>query len=786
MWRCAHRRRRQSWSHPPLLFPLYLGAAAAISSRIVAKTKRKFGWRLFLLPLPLLWAFASQHGYLRFLDDLLLDARFRFRGERNAPISIVYVDIDSPSIEELGNFPWPRSYFAQVGAALTETGRAKAIGVDLVLNEIGLSESYDRPKWVKDNVEFVRYMLKNPPMILAASYAAREYRDRIGRQQERELPMIREGLPPWEQLKSPEMPEFSVAPKKTWSPPRVGLIDTLDGGTRWVPVFVPTVENFQQRYDHMALALALLYWGVDPAAVKVTPASIDVPGPNNSLLARLPLTDQQLVEINWFSPWLSGKNPRIGFSTVYNYARMRHADDEKARATAEKFFQQFVGAVVLIGPVDPLLQDLASTPYDENPVPRVGVHGNLLKTIVSGEYLHRLPRWGLYVLTFALTALVTEFAMAGGARSIGFKITALIAAATYVGVSFQLFKIGHLILPMAAPLGSAFTTAFVGVVWQLILEEKQKGRIKGMFSAYLAPTVVNHLIESGKEPELGGHEEHITAYFSDIQSFSTFSEKMSPAQLVELMNEYLTACTDIVQEEMGTLDKYIGDAVVAMFGAPLPLPDHAYRACIASIRVQQKIAELREKWKGEGDRWPPVVHVLRARLGLNSGAAIIGNMGSRTRFSYTMMGDNVNLAARMESGAKLLGVYTMITDTTRQECEKHGGDKIVFRFLDKIVVKGRSQPVPVHEVIGLRADVPQQTFDCLGLHAQAIERYLIQDWEGASRIFEQSAKLESHQPNKALAIESNPSLIMIERCHYMKSHPPGQNWDGVFVMKEKG
>jgi adenylate cyclase len=382
--------------------------------------------------------------------------------------------------------------------------------------------------------------------------------------------------------------------------------------------------------------------------------------------------------------------------------------------------------------------------------------------------------------------LVTLLAVSGGARGISTKITAFLLVVGYILLCFLVFKSRHIVLPMAAPLGGALTTAFAGVIWQLVVEERQKGRIKGMFSTYLAPTVVNSLIESGREPELGGHESTITAYFSDIQSFSTFSELMPPSQLVELMNEYLTACTDIILEEMGTLDKYIGDAIVAMFGAPVPLPDHAYRACIASVRVQDTIEELRQKWRREGEKWPPVVHVLRARLGLNTGTAILGNMGSRTRLSYTMMGDNVNLAARMESGAKLVGVYTMVTDTTRAECEKHGGDQIVFRFLDKIVVKGRSLPVPVHEVVGFRQTLAQETFDCIGLHGQAIERYFAQDWAGAISIFEKSAALELHQRSKAMAIESNPSLRMIDRCHYMKEHPPGPGWDGVFEMKEKG
>ncbi|MSU47452.1 MAG: hypothetical protein EXS39_07905 [Opitutaceae bacterium] len=306
-----------------------------------------------------------------------------------------------------------------------------------------------------------------------------------------------------------------------------------------------------------------------------------------------------------------------------------------------------------------------------------------------------------------------------------------------------------------------------------------------MFGAYLAPELVNRMVESETDPQLGGHEETITAYFSDIQSFSTFSELMPASQLVELMNEYLTVCTDLVQEERGTLDKYIGDAVVAIFGAPLPVADHAYRACVATQRVQLGIEGLRQKWKSEAGKWPVIVHVLRARLGLNTGTAIIGNMGSRTRFSYTMMGDNVNLAARMESGAKSLGVYTMVTEATKLECEKHGKDHVVFRYLDRIVVKGRSQPVPVYEIVGLRENVSPQTFDCLGVYASGVERYLAQDWDGALQLFTKSAALEPNQPSKAMAIDSNPSLILTQRCLYMKEHPPGAKWDGVYVMKEK-
>ena len=748
----------------------------------MAKTKAKIKWRLLLLPLPLLWAFLSQQGYLAVLDNLMLDYRFQYRKEIDAPVPVVYVDIDSQSIDELGNFPWPRAYFAQVGGALIDAGKAKAVGVDIVFSEKGVSESYDRAKWVEANVALARYLRNNPPMVVAASYASREYREVTGKREVRDFPMLREGIKDLQKVALPELPEFNIGRGIMWNPPRIGLIDTLAGGTRWVPLFAPTGVK---RYDHMALSLALLYWGVDPKTVKITPEVIEIPRPDGTLVQRIPLTDQQLVEINWFSPWLSPKNPRIGFSTVYNYTRMLSAEDGKVRANAQEFFKQFADSVILIGPVDPLLQDLAVTPTDENPVPKVGVHGNLLKTIVSGRFLHRLPIWALYVLTFVLTVVVTELAMAGGARGLLSKSSALLVLIAYVGLSFWLFSTSELVLPMAAPLASALSTAFAGVIWQLIVEEKAKGRIKNMFGTYLAPELVNQMVEAEADPQLGGHEDVITAYFSDIQSFSTFSELMPASQLVELMNEYLTACTDIVQEEKGTLDKYIGDAVVAIFGAPLPVPDHAYRACLATQRVQARIEELRQKWRSEGAKWPSVVHVLRARLGLNTGTAIIGNMGSRTRFSYTMMGDNVNLAARMESGAKSLGVYTMVTEATKLECEKHGGDHVVFRYLDRIVVKGRSQPVPVFEIVGLKETVKPTTLECLGLYAQGIERYLAQDWDGASTLFTRSAALEPNQPSKAQAIETNPSLIMIARCHYMKEHPPGTKWDGVYVMKEK-
>ncbi len=463
------------------------------------------------------------------------------------------------------------------------------------------------------------------------------------------------------------------------------------------------------------------------------------------------------------------------------------SQDPAERGAAKEYFAQegFKDAIALVGPVDPLLQDIAPTPIDEHPVPKVSVHGNLLKTIVSGQFLSRPYPIVSYIVIFALTVIVMVLALAGGGRAVFAKIMAVLALAVYVALVFRLFQQTHVILPLIAPLGSALTTSFAGLIWQVIEEQKAKGRIKGMFGAYVSPQLVERMVESGEDPQLGGHDAEITAYFSDIQSFSSFSEKLGSGPLVELMNEYLTACTDLVQAQGGTLDKYIGDAVVAMFGAPIALTDHAYRACVATQLVHQKLGALRDKWKHEGDRWPEIVWKMQSRIGLNTGVCMIGNMGSRTRFNYTMMGDNVNLAARMESGAKSWGAYTMVTETTKQACEQHGADRVVFRPLGRIVVMGRSQPVPIYEIVGLKESLHPTGRECIGIFEQALAKYYARDWEAAIALFKQSEVLEPNQPGKTPGVKTNPSLVYIAIAEDYKVDPPPANWEGVYVMKEK-
>lgn len=434
----------------------------------------------------------------------------------------------------------------------------------------------------------------------------------------------------------------------------------------------------------------------------------------------------------------------------------------------------FKDKIVVVGATMPTLQDFHATPFASAELPRPGfeIHAHAIQTMLDGSYISRQSDIAR-VLTMMICAFLIVFANRNLGLGWSFGLMIVLIAGFYA-TSIVLFLKYSFIMGVTG-VGLSVLIGQAGTVgYEYFNEQKEKRRIKGMFSSYVSPQLVDQMIDSGEEPKLGGEEAYITAFFSDIVSFSTFSEKLEPKQLVTLINEYLTAMTDIINSQGGTLDKFIGDAIVAFFGAPVTTPDHALKACISSQLMEKKLSELREKWKQ--DNWIDIVWNMQHRMGMNTGNMVTGNMGSERRFNYTMMGDNVNLAARCESGAKQYNVFTMVTESTKQEAEKHGDD-CVFRLLDNIVVKGRSQPVKVYEIAGLRADAPQQLVDGIGLYEQGMEQYFNQEWDAAVNYFNQALSLEAHT--------KNPSQIFIERCKIMKQNPPSLDWDGVFVMTSK-
>jgi adenylate cyclase len=307
-------------------------------------------------------------------------------------------------------------------------------------------------------------------------------------------------------------------------------------------------------------------------------------------------------------------------------------------------------------------------------------------------------------------------------------------------------------------------------------EQQDKKFLRDTFGTYISPEVLDKMYEEKQAPTLGGIEGHHTAFFSDIQNFSTFSEVLEPEKMVAIMNEYLTVMSKIILDHEGTLDKYIGDAIVAFYGAPVNVENHEKKSCFTALAMQDALNDLRIKWKKEND-WPDIVYSMQHRIGLNCGKMVTGNMGSEMRMNYTMMGDTVNLAARLESSAKHYGVYNFVGENIYEATK----DDFIFRFLDFVRVKGKNIPVKVYELVSHKDNISHENVALVKLFEDGLDLYYQQDWSNALSRFEEAEKIENHFTSR----NTTPSNIYIKRCLKFKENPPGKDWDGVWTMTSK-
>ncbi|MFC1618750.1 CHASE2 domain-containing protein [Candidatus Neomarinimicrobiota bacterium] len=337
---------------------------------------------------------------------------------------------------------------------------------------------------------------------------------------------------------------------------------------------------------------------------------------------------------------------------------------------------------------------------------------------------------------------------------------------------------GSLFVPIVPGIAAIILTYGGNVLYRYLMERKDKQFLKNTFGTYISPELIDQMYEAKQMPELGGESGIRTAYFTDIQSFSGFSEILTATQLVELLNEYLTVMTDTLLEQQGTLDKYEGDAIVAFFGAPIYLEDHAYRAFLVALQMQENLKGLREKWESEGDKWPELVHYMRMRIGINTGEIVTGNMGSRTRMNYTMMGDVVNTAARLEASAKQYGIYIQ---TTMPTLEIAGTDKFEWRPIDLVKVMGKTEAVEAVEIMALKGELPEELQKMKAIYEEGLKLYQQQEWDSAIEKFNTSKDLEEVFPKRP----TTPSAVYMERCGYFKENPPGPDWDGSWALTAK-
>ena len=425
------------------------------------------------------------------------------------------------------------------------------------------------------------------------------------------------------------------------------------------------------------------------------------------------------------------------------------------------------GKILFYGQTSTGSTDLSVIPFQGN-YPMVGIYSNVLNTILQESFISRMPAWSstalVLLLGLAMSLIIPRLKVLQGAL--------LIAALGAVYSLLAIFSFTHGIwLEVIGPTLTIIAGYLALTIYGYVIKEKEKEFVQGAFGHYLSPTVVEHIMANPDMiNQLGGEERVMTAFFSDIASFSTISECLTPGELVDFINGYLTEMCDIIEGYGGTIDKFEGDAIVAFFGAPLYYDDHAVRAVMATIDQQRKLIELRQRWDEPGaiptplkelrDRWHGEGRTFtQVRIGITAGPMIVGNMGSRSRTDYTMMGDTVNLAARFESGQKVYGTNIMINDQIYEQVK----DLVEARKLDLIQVVGKEEPVIAYEVLERKGELSAEMMQVLELYNQGQEAYWQFQFNEARQLFE-----------KALEIVPNdgPSALYADRCEEFALNPP--------------
>jgi class 3 adenylate cyclase len=398
----------------------------------------------------------------------------------------------------------------------------------------------------------------------------------------------------------------------------------------------------------------------------------------------------------------------------------------------------------------------ASQKFARDSIAGVYIHATAANNLLANNGLIEFGRIGTGISSFAMASLA---AMAGLALApIAAAFAVMGAALTWIAGATIAFR-HALALPLTEPLMAGFVALAATIGYRVVIADSDKRLLRQSFALYLAPALIERMLSSNKPPVLGGEIREVTVYFSDIAEFSSIAEKIPPAKLVAAMNEYLSAMTEVIEAHGGFVDKYIGDAIVAVFGAPLDDPDHASNAVHAALGCAARLGTLDRPFGG------PIRH----RIGLNSGEALIGNIGSRRRFNYTVMGDMVNLASRLEGSNKLYGTTIIASEAT----VALSASAFAWRELDAIRVKGRTQAVRIFEPLGVRGEVAPDLLSRAQIYGEGLKRYRARDFAGAA---EQFAVAAGDDP---------PSALFLARVRELAERPPGPDWEPVNAQEAK-
>ncbi len=716
--------------------------------------------------------------FFHFMELKALDLNFMARGTRAPGGETVIAAIDEKSLTELGRWPWKRTTIALLVDKLKEY-EAKSVGFDVVFAEPdensslkdleGLSRKIN-DMGLKDPV-LLKFLDEkkeeaNTDLILARSikqaenvtlgyffYVSKKDAEHLS---ERDIESSEEYISGSKydivQMRG-KLDEdylinaYSAAPNVkplTDAAERSGYFNSfsdIDGANRWSPLVIRFRDNFypplsvsvlKQYLDRLGLSLKIADYGVE--GIKI--GDIEIP------------TDEAgRILVNFLGPAKTFPH--------YSITDIIHNRLDPGL---------FKDKIVLVGATATGIYDLRVTPFS-TAYPGIGIHATVIDNILHQNFIRR-PGWTSLIDIFII--ILVGFIMGiiiSRARAVSGFLLAIALIVVWVLINRFIFSSYNLWLNTVYPLFTILTV-YIGItIYRYITEEREKKKIRGAFQYYLTASVINEMLKDPSKLKLGGDKKNLSVLFSDIRGFTTVSERLTPEELVHLLNEYLTAMTDIVFKYDGLLDKYMGDAIMAVFGAPLDQPDHPKRACMTAIRMMEELKKLQKKWS---DEERPVLDI---GIGVNSGDMVVGNMGSEMRFDYTVMGDSVNLGSRLEGINKEYGTNIVISEFTYESVK----DTLFCRELDSVRVKGKTLPVKIYELLGERKD-SEKLSGFVSAFEEGLVHYRQYQWDEAMSCFKKAIEIRDGDP---------PSELYIKRCDRLKQNPPETGWDGVYTMTKK-
>lgn len=741
-------------------------------------------------------------SFLSNIEQRSLDARFRMRGKRPVDDRVVIVGIDEKTLQKVGAWPIPRNAYAKLTDQLS-AGGAKIVAFDVTfptpeknsaveaLKKLETEIGAGAPASVVDKIReiqktsdndqiFAESMKKANNVILGHVFLDRERAKAMDPKAAEDYFNVLWGKPFPQIIKSPEGSNFDLG--KAWSDAtympgsrdpwgvQYGIesnirllaesarsygffneIPDSDGTFRRAPFLL----RFQDKdfFPSLELQTVREYENIKDQSIigYITANGFDhiELGPHN-----IATESDARVLINYAGPY-------------YSYPHYSMADVIDGTVPASTFKDK----IVLVGATAVGIGDLRITPFQESDYMGVEIHANVIDNLLHNDEKGRgfLSRGTSEEMIDI--AIIIAFGVGMGlvfARLKPLYSTFSVIAALAIFGFIVYFAFAHFGMWLYTIIPAATLVVNYGAItsFRMVTEEREKRKVRKTFERYVSPGVIR-LIE--KDPKhyfkTGGESKELSVMFSDIRGFTSISEGLTPDELVALLNEYLGEMTDIVFKRWGTLDKYIGDAVMAFWGSPFPQDDHAVRACSAALDMIARLQELNLKWEAESK--PP----LEIGIGINSDVMNVGNMGSNRRFAWTVMGDGVNLASRLEGQNKQYHSQIIIGEKTYAQVK----DQFVCRDLDRIRVKGKLKPVKIYEVLGWQKDA-QQYADLISRWNEAQAAYLRQDWDTAVQLFED---LLGRYP------EDGPSHTFLQRTYEKREEAKDPAWDGVFVAKSK-